>query len=29
MERLVGQREGETQSIRQKIAASFIGTAIE
>ena len=29
MESVGGQREGETQSIRQVIAASFIGTTIE
>src|ERR687884_813415 len=29
MERIGGQREGETQSLRQVIAASFIGTTIE
>ena len=29
MDRAGGQQEGETQSIRQVIAASFIGTAIE
>jgi MFS transporter, MHS family, shikimate and dehydroshikimate transport protein len=29
MERIGGQRAGETQSIRQVIAASFIGTSIE
>lgn len=29
MERIGGQQEGETQSIRQVILASFIGTAIE
>jgi MFS transporter, MHS family, shikimate and dehydroshikimate transport protein len=29
MDRVGGQQEGETQSIRQVIAASFIGTAIE
>src|ERR687886_1246601 len=29
MERIGGQREGETQSIRQVVAASFIGTTIE
>lgn len=29
MERIGGQRAGETQSIRQVIAASFIGTTIE
>ncbi len=29
MERVGGQQEGETQSLRQVIAASFIGTTIE
>ncbi len=29
MDRVGGQQEGETQSIRQVVAASFIGTAIE